>query len=164
MLRGNGKLRLSARDLRRWVRITGFEPVGIRCIDDLVEYVRACKAHFWGTSEDTRLVHWLIDEEFNRCVGGDDAEDAGDSDDRGSACIQPSLPPHINAGLKALAGGRAALERELLWLVALGHAETSRAVELHRMLTLRKIPVLRLVGHGSDEGAGADDPEPESNR
>ena len=50
MLRYRGRLRLSARDLRRWVRITGFEPVGIRCVDDLANYVRACKAHFWGSN------------------------------------------------------------------------------------------------------------------
>lgn len=164
MLRGNGKLRLSARDVRRWVRMAGFEPVGIRCVDDLVEYVRACKAHFWGTSEDTRLIHWLIDEEFNRCVGGDDAGDTDDCDGRDSACFQPNSLPHSNAGLQALAGGRAAPERELLWLVALGHAETSRAVELHRMLSLRRTGALRLVGHGSDAGAVVEDPEPESNR
>ena len=97
MLRGNGKLRLSAHDLRRWARITGFEPVGVRCADDLFGCVRACKV---GTSEDTRFIHWLIDEEFNRCVGADEAGDTDDCGGRGSACIQASSSPHSNARLK----------------------------------------------------------------
>ena len=46
MSRGDCKLRLSARDLRRWARITGFEPVGIGCVEDLAAYVQACKAHY----------------------------------------------------------------------------------------------------------------------
>jgi hypothetical protein len=64
MTRGEGKLRLSARDVRRWKRITGFEPVGIGCFEDLAAYVKMCKAHYWGTSKETRFIHWLIDEEF----------------------------------------------------------------------------------------------------
>lgn len=71
MFRDDGKLRLSTRDLRRWARITGFEPVGIRCLADLAAYVQVCKAHYWGTSKETRFIHWLIDEEFRRCVGSD---------------------------------------------------------------------------------------------
>ena len=61
--------------------------------------------------------------------------------------------------------GRAALERELLWLVALGNAaEAPRAIELQRILSARKLGSLRLVGQIGDASDGADDPEPSADR
>lgn len=164
MFRGDGKLHLSARDRRRWTRITGFEPVGINCVKDLAAYVQVCKAHYWGISKETRFIHWLIDEEFRRCVGGD----GGGTCDAGSN----SRPELIKRGSRAngtgsltlVDGGRAALERELLWLVALGNADAPRAIELHRMLSARRLGSLRLVGQIGDATGGAEDAEPSSDR
>jgi hypothetical protein len=164
MFRGDGKLHLSARDRRRWTRITGFEPVGINCVKDLAAYVQVCKAHYWGISKETRFIHWLIDEEFRRCVGGD----GGGTCDAASN----SKPEQVKRGslvngtrsLTLLDGGRAALERELLWLVALGNAGTPRAFELQRMLSARRLGSLRLVGQIGDATGGADDAKPSSDR
>jgi hypothetical protein len=162
MFRGDGKLRLS--DLRRWARITGLEPVGIRCVADLAAYVKVCKAHYWGTSKETRFIHWLIDEEFHRCVDGDGggARDAG-SNSR-PELIKRGSRANGTGSLTLVDGGRAALERELLWLVALGNADTPRAIELHRMLSVRNVGSLRLVGQIVDATGGASDAEPTSDR
>ena len=64
MLRGTKTLRLTWRESARWVKITGFEPATVRSEADLRQFVQRCKRHFWGTSEDTRFLHFLIDEEL----------------------------------------------------------------------------------------------------
>lgn len=66
MLRGTKTRRLTRRELDRWVKITGFEPVTVRSETDLRQFVDRCKRHLWGTSEDTRFLHFLIDEELRR--------------------------------------------------------------------------------------------------
>lgn len=64
MLRGTKTLRLTRRELDRWVKITGFEPATVRSEADLRQFVQRCKRHFWGASGDTRFLHFLIDEEL----------------------------------------------------------------------------------------------------
>ncbi len=64
MLRGTKTLRLTRRESNRWVKITGFEPATVRSETDLRQFVQRCKRHFRGTSEDTRFLHFLIDEEL----------------------------------------------------------------------------------------------------
>ena len=152
MLRYKGCLRLSARDLRRWVRITGFEPIGIRCVDDLANYVRACKAHFWGSSDDTKFIHWLIDEEFLRCIG---AEAESTSPPPGNT-TKVGRPRHRRGSgrLVALDGGRAKLEREGLKLVMLGQGASPRAQQLDKMLSSDRAAALHLV-RASDAGKNA---------
>ena len=164
MIRDDGKLRLSTRDLRRWARITGFEPVGIRCVADLAAYVQVCKAHYWGTSKETRFIHWLIDEEFRRCVGGDGGGTCDAGRNSRPELIRRGSQANGTGSLTLVDGGRAALERELLWLVALGNAYVPRAIELQRMLSARRPGSLRLVGQIGDEPGGADDVEPSSDR
>jgi hypothetical protein len=66
MLRGNSTLRLTRRELARWAKITGFTPVDVRSEADLARFASRCKRHFWGSSEDTRFLHFLIDEELRR--------------------------------------------------------------------------------------------------
>ena len=66
MLRGGTTLRLTRREVARWMKITGFEPIDVRCEADLSRYVAYCKRYFWGTSDDTRFLHSLIDEEVRR--------------------------------------------------------------------------------------------------
>jgi len=68
MIRLGNNIRLTRREVERFTRITGLEPVGVRTLDDLDEYIRECKAHYWGVSEETRFLHWLLDEERSRCL------------------------------------------------------------------------------------------------
>ena len=64
MLKGPQTIRLTNREVVRWTKITGFEPVGVRTEQDLERYVARCRKHFWGTSADTRFLHHLMDEEL----------------------------------------------------------------------------------------------------
>ncbi len=69
MLRLGNKIRLTPREIERFTKITGFIPVDVKTIDDLDAYVAKCKRYYWGVSEDTRFLHWLIDKERSRCLG-----------------------------------------------------------------------------------------------
>ena len=68
MIRLGKSIRLTRREVERFTKITGMPPVGVKTLDDLDEYIRECKAHFWGVSEDTRFLHFLLDEERSRCL------------------------------------------------------------------------------------------------
>ena len=68
MLRGEKQIRLTRREVDRLARITGFEPVDVRPVEDLRAYAADCKRHYWGVSEDTRFLHWLIDRELGYCL------------------------------------------------------------------------------------------------
>lgn len=121
MLRYGDRLVLSDLDIRRWTRITGFEPTAISTFADLESYVRECKRYYIGPSKDSAFIHWLIDLEFERC-GGRAAED------------QPLRT--------TLSGGehqRAAEERELLWNIALD-GDRSRRLELMKLLETPGLP------------------------
>lgn len=63
MIHLNDSIRLTTRDTERWVKITGFAPGDIRTIGQLDAYVQRCKTYYWGTSKETRYLHWLIDHE-----------------------------------------------------------------------------------------------------
>lgn len=67
MLRGDYQIRLTRREAERLTRITGFEPVDVRTLGDLQRYVHACKRYYWGVSQATRFLHWLIDREIAGC-------------------------------------------------------------------------------------------------
>jgi K+/H+ antiporter YhaU regulatory subunit KhtT len=69
MIRLGKSIRLTRREVERFTKITGITPVQVRTLDDLDEYIKKCKAHFWGVSEDTRFLHSLLDEERLRCLG-----------------------------------------------------------------------------------------------
>jgi hypothetical protein len=77
MLRGTSTLRLTRRELARWTKITGFTPGEVRSEADLARFALRCKRHFWGTSEDTRFLHFLIDEELQRNLCGPLVEASG---------------------------------------------------------------------------------------
>jgi len=68
MIRLGSQIRLSRREVERFLKITDIEPVGVRTIDDLEAYIARCKAHYWGVSKETRFLHWLIDREVARCL------------------------------------------------------------------------------------------------
>jgi hypothetical protein len=67
MIRLGSQIRLSRREAERFLKITDIEPVGIRTIDDLEAYIARCKAHYWGVSNETCFLHWLIDREAAQC-------------------------------------------------------------------------------------------------
>jgi hypothetical protein len=62
-------IRLTSREIARFTQITGFVPENVKTLDDLDAYVAHCKRYYWGVSEDTRYLHWLIDRERSRCLG-----------------------------------------------------------------------------------------------
>jgi hypothetical protein len=70
MLRLGDRIRLTRREVERFTKITGMAPVHVQSLDDLDAYVQQCKAHFWGVSEDTRFLHFLLDDEMSGCLGG----------------------------------------------------------------------------------------------
>jgi len=61
------QIRLTGNEVARFTRLTDIVPTGIRSLQDLDGYVTACKTHYWGVSEQTRFLHWLIDREYQRC-------------------------------------------------------------------------------------------------
>ena len=68
MIRLGNQLRLTGREVERFTRITGIEPVGVKSLDDLEHYIRQCKAYYRGASEEARFLRWLLDEERSRCL------------------------------------------------------------------------------------------------
>lgn len=68
MIRLGNKLRLTSREVDRFTRITGIEPVGVNSLDDLDDYIRQCKDYYQGASEEARFLRWLLDEERSRCL------------------------------------------------------------------------------------------------
>jgi hypothetical protein len=67
MIRLDAHVRLTRREIERFTKITAIEPIGIRTLDDLDDYVDRCKAHYWGVSRETQFLHWLIDREYDQC-------------------------------------------------------------------------------------------------
>jgi hypothetical protein len=37
---------------------------------DFDAYVKRCKEYYWGVSEHTQFLHYLIDREKSACLGG----------------------------------------------------------------------------------------------
>ena len=67
MIHLDSKIRLTRREVERFRKITGIEPANIRTLVDLENYITRCKAHYWGVSEDTQFLHWLIEREYAQC-------------------------------------------------------------------------------------------------
>lgn len=68
MLRLGNTIRLTSREVERFTEITGFVPVNVKTPDDLRQYVEECKKHYWGVSDDTRFLHYLIDREYQAAL------------------------------------------------------------------------------------------------
>lgn len=115
MIRYGNRLTLSEVDIRRWTRITGFEPTAIATVADLEDYVRECKRYYAEPSDDSAFLNWLMDVELERYGG----EPAGNRPVRlAVACPDPD---------------RADAEHELLWNIALD-GDVARRCELIRLL------------------------------
>ena len=69
MIRLGNHIRLTRKEVERFTKITGFEPVNVKTLDDLDAYIAQCKGHYWGVSKDTQFLHWLMDRERLRCSG-----------------------------------------------------------------------------------------------
>lgn len=115
MIRYGNRLMLSEVDVRRWTRITGFEPTAIATMDDLEDYVRDCKRYYAEPSDDSAFLNWLMDVELER-YGGRPASSR-------PVQLEAVSPDHT----------RTDVERELLWNIALGGDQARRA-ELARQL------------------------------
>lgn len=68
MIRLGSQIRLTHKEIEYFHWLTDIEPVGIRTPADLDAYVAKCKAHYWGVSQDTQFLHWMIDQEVARCL------------------------------------------------------------------------------------------------
>ena len=68
MIRLGNQLRLTGREVERFTRITGIEPVGVKSLDDLDDYIGRCKDYYQGASHEARFLRWLLDEERSRCL------------------------------------------------------------------------------------------------
>lgn len=115
MIRYRNRLMLSEVDVRRWTRITGFEPTAIATVADLEEYVRQCKRYYAEPSDDSAFLNWLMDVELER-YGGPPA--------RNRPVQLPAVSPDC---------ARSDAERELLWNIALD-GDPVRRDELARLL------------------------------
>ena len=67
MLQLGQQIRLTRREVARFTRLTDIAPAGVRTVQDLDAYVARCKAYYWGVSAETRLLHALVDEEYQHC-------------------------------------------------------------------------------------------------
>ena len=119
MIRYGDRLTLSDVDVRRWTRITGFEPTAIATVADLEEYVRECKRYYAEPSDDSAFLNWLMDVELERYGG----RPAGNR----PVLLATVSPDHA----------RTDAERELLWNIAL-NGDRERRAELARQLEDRQ--------------------------
>lgn len=115
MIRYGERLVLSDVDIRRWTRITGFEPTAITTMGDLEDYVRDCKRYYDEPSEESAFLNWLMDVEFERYGG--------------TPATASPRPTAVGSQVAA----REEAERELLWNIALG-CDAARRKELERLL------------------------------
>ena len=115
MIRYGNRLMLSEVDVRRWTRITGFEPTAIATMADLEDYVRECKRYYAEPSDDSAFLNWLMDAELERYGG------------------RPAGSRPVQFGAASANSGRTEVERELLWNIAL-NGDPARRVELVHML------------------------------
>ena len=73
MLRLGSHIRLTSQEVERFTRISGYEPLGVKTLDELDDYIRQCKdqfrARYGACSTHTRFLFGLLDEEYLRCFG-----------------------------------------------------------------------------------------------
>lgn len=70
MLRSGQQIRLTRVEIERFTDITGFVPENVKTLEDLDAYIMECKTYYWGVSDETRFLHWLIDQERSSCLSG----------------------------------------------------------------------------------------------
>lgn len=121
MLRHGERLILSGQDIRRWERITGLRPIGVRSMPDLQAYVARCKQRHAGVANDAAFIRWLIDIEFERYGGEPAAERPG-----GLELVREE-------------SRRDKMAHELLWNIVLD-GDVNRRAELEACLGLNPFP------------------------
>ena len=68
MLRLGNRVRLTRKEVERFTLITGFEPEDVKTLEDLDNYIKACKRYYWGCSAETQFLHRWLDWERSRCL------------------------------------------------------------------------------------------------
>jgi hypothetical protein len=68
MLRLGHRIRLTAPEVDRFTRISGFEPDGVKTIDDLDNYIRWCRIYYDDGSPDAATLARLMERERLRCL------------------------------------------------------------------------------------------------
>lgn len=121
MLRHGERLTLSELDLRRWERISGLRPTGVRSMSALQAYVEKCKQRHAGFANDAAFIRWLIEIELER-YGGEPAADR-------PVCLE----------LVQEESQRDKLARELLWNIVLD-GDVKRRAELEAWLHSQLTP------------------------
>lgn len=76
MIRLGQRIRLTQLEVERFTQITGFTPANVKSLDDLADYIAGCKRYYWGTSDETRFLHYLIDRELQAVLAGRSSEKA----------------------------------------------------------------------------------------
>ena len=68
MLKCETQVRLTRREVERFTELTGFVPVDVKTRDDLDAYIAECKKYYWGVSNETKFLHYLIDTELQAAL------------------------------------------------------------------------------------------------
>lgn len=68
MVRVESPLRLTRREVERFTRITGMEPVGVKSLDDLYDSSCRCEDYCRGAPREARFLRWVLDQERSRCL------------------------------------------------------------------------------------------------
>jgi len=68
MLRAGKAIRLTAPEVERFIRLTGFEPGNVKSLADLDAYVAVCKHYYRGRSRDAAVLRRRIDRQRARCL------------------------------------------------------------------------------------------------
>ena len=68
MLKCGNQVRLTRREVARFTELTGFVPVDVKTREDLDAYVAECKKYYWGVSNETKFLHYLIDTELQAAL------------------------------------------------------------------------------------------------
>jgi hypothetical protein len=131
-----GHLRLTPRQRRMWLTMVGEVPGGVTTVECLRQWVEARRLRLASAPHadecDDRAA--VLDALFAWTTGRELAN--GHDDDT------PATPSPLRSkgGLTYHAGGRIALERELLGLVLADHGDSDRARELGNLLDRRTAP------------------------
>lgn len=68
MLRLGNQIRLTSAEIELFATITGFVAENVKTVEELDADVARCKEYYWGSSLDTRFLHWLIDDTRRTCL------------------------------------------------------------------------------------------------
>ena len=130
MIRYGNRLMLSEVDVRRWTRITGFEPTAITTMEDLEDYVRDCKRYYAEPSDDSAFLNWLMDVELERYGG------------------RPAVSRPVQLAAVSADHARTDAERELLWNIALNGEMVLSGEASRRIASGDRVALVPIIAGG----------------